>query len=137
MTEQIFDMSPDMKRLDGIRTCDLEQRDLPLESIIAIFGYIHGESGSEYHFMLGLDPRIQGVFAYCDDSFRKGSAEYLDVLKRMSSIVNSEINPETGKGMLSVPKDKKSLVTILDGIFDEFNVSEEHKSLVIDYASKI
>lgn len=122
-----------IKRVDGIYPSDLEQRDISLHSIQCVRGYVLGQSGSEYHFTLGLDHKLQNVNVFCDDTVRNGSDEYLAILKRISSQVGSKIDPATGEGKLVIPLDKKSLIATINGIFNEFNVPDEEKSIVVDY----
>ncbi|SRR3989344_958803 len=121
------------RRIDGITPSELEDMNIQLDSIMIVHGYVHGQSGSEYHFNLGLDPRLQNVSVFCDDTHRNGSDEYLAILQRMSARVHSEIDPATGQGALVASQDKKSLVDTLKGVFDEFNVPEKDRTIVVDY----
>ena len=127
-----YQLDAETRRKDNVLLSGLDQWDLPLDSIIAVRGYVHGASGSEYHFNLGFDPRIPGVGIFCDDP-NHGSAEHLAVLQKLSVRLNTEIDPATGEGSFVKPQNKRSLVTILNGIFDDFNVPDKDKSVVIDY----
>ncbi len=134
MALQEYKVAPGVNRVDGIDLTDLGQRDnIPVNSIQIVRGYVLGQSGSEYHFYLGLDSRLQKVGVFCDDTHRNGSDEYLSILKRISSQVGSEIDSATGEGKLVAPSDKKSLVAILNGVFGEFNVPESNRLVSVDY----
>lgn len=128
-----YQLDAETKRKDGVFLSDLEQLDLPLNSIIAVRRYVHGASGSEYHFNLSFDPRIPGVGIFCDDFIHHGSPEYLAVLQKLSARLNTKINPATGEGSFVKPQDKRLLVTILNGIFDDFMMPDKDKLVVIDY----
>lgn len=128
-----YELGVGVKRIDGIHPSDLEQKDILLGSIQFVRGYVHGQSGSEYHFTIGLDPKLQNVSIFCDDTILYGSDEYLAVIKRISSQIRPEIDPATGEGKLVAPRDKKSLVATLNKIFDEFNVQDKNRFVVVDY----
>ncbi|MDP2925789.1 MAG: hypothetical protein Q8N99_05450 [Nanoarchaeota archaeon] len=127
-----YQLGEGIKRIDGIMLSDFDSGDISLDSIVALRGYINAESRSEYHFMFGFDPRCPPFSVFCDDPIH-GSNEHLAVLKKLSARLNTEINPATGEGHFVKPQDKKVLTNIITGIFDDFGVPDEQRSIVVDY----
>lgn len=125
-----YQLNAETRRRDGVLISDLEGLEIPLDTFIVVRGYVHGATGSEYHFNLGFDNKFPGVKVTPEDTI---TPEYFTVIPRLARRIGTTINPQTGEGNFARPRDKRALVAILEGIFEEFSVEDKDKSVIIDY----